>query len=165
MRALWSNRSSPPACLTQGDECPQQCAAVVGAQPQLSQVEAETEAAAGLKAERRVGDWACDSLGQPALRALKELFTQQDPGSHLHTFAPHPLLGCISRDQRPLKVVFSSLSPTTQLVHSFKIILGGEGMKYALHRTCNKMRSSEAEVTIYLCEISLIALNSLLCKM
>ena len=165
VRALWSNRSSPPACLTQGDECPQRCSAVVGAQPQLSQVEAETEAAAGLKAEKRVGVGSPDSLGQPALRALKELFIQQDPGSHLHTSAPHRLLGCISRDQRPLKVAFSSLSPTAQLVHYFKIIPGGEGLKFALHRTYNKMRSSEAGVTIYLCEISLIALNSLLCKM
>lgn len=78
---------------------------------------------------------------------------------------PPPPGLCISRDQRPLKVAFSSLSPTAQLVHYFKIIPGGEGLKFALHRTCNKMRSSEAGVTIYLCEISLIALNSLLCKM
>lgn len=45
VRILWSNRSSRPACLTQGDECPLLCSAVVGAQP--SQVEAEV--AAGLR--------------------------------------------------------------------------------------------------------------------
>lgn len=49
VRILWSNRSSPPARLTQGDECPLLCSEVVGAQP--SQVEAEV--AAGL----RVGMW------------------------------------------------------------------------------------------------------------
>ena len=121
-----------------------------------------------LLASRQRGGWgdgARDSPGQSAPRTLKELFIQQDPGSHLHTSAPHRLLGCISRVQRPLKVAFSSLSPTAQLVHSFKIIPGGEGLQFALHRTCNKMRSSEAGVTVYLCEISLIALNSLLCKM
>ena len=86
VKALWSNRSSPPACLTQGDECPQQCSAALGAQPRLSQVEAETEAAAGLEV---VGDRAATSWGSQhwGNNQLKELFIQQDPGSHLRISA------------------------------------------------------------------------------
>lgn len=51
-RVLWSNRSYPPACLTQGDECPLICSVAVGAQPLLTQVEAEAGVADGLRAGR-----------------------------------------------------------------------------------------------------------------
>lgn len=33
VRVLWSNRSYPPTCLTQGGEYPRLCSVVVGAQP------------------------------------------------------------------------------------------------------------------------------------
>lgn len=61
VRVLWSNRSHPPTCLTQGSECPLLCLAAVGAHFQLSQVEAE----AGVAAACRAGRWVVEEARTP----------------------------------------------------------------------------------------------------
>lgn len=155
VRVLWSNRSYPPACVTKGDECPLLCSVVVGAQPQLSQVEAEAEVAAGLREGRRGSGGGQGLAGYCQLWLVpKELFTQQDPRPHRsHLCHSYPLLGCVSRDQQPLKVDKAALfwlPAAAQLVLSYKIAQGCEGPKFSLHMTWNKTRSCEAQVTISL---------------
>lgn len=92
--------------------------------PRLSQVEAETERLLALR-WWGTGPRLAGAASTGATTSWRNCLSTRPRLPSVHLCPLHPWLGCISRDKQPLKVdkaVFSSLSPTTQFVHSFKII-------------------------------------------
>lgn len=103
-RVLWSNRSYPPACLTQGDECPLLFPVPLGASPRSPKWRQRQGWLLASEQEGGVVEESRDWLGiARAHQFQRRCLPNKTRGPISHLCHSYPLLGYISRDQQSIK--------------------------------------------------------------